>query len=177
MAGPGIRIEVETRGLAELGDPARIKRAELAMVQAALSVVTTEAKAQAPTVRSQKYLGSFLDHARAVGTVKAVFPLTFLITGTGSHVIAPRQGGGRGGRRRVGLRKFKTESGTVGVRQSGNFRALRFPWLGGQTFFRKYIFHPGVPANPFLARAAQAADGRAGEAADRALQGIFNEIR
>jgi hypothetical protein len=173
MAGPGIRIDVETRGLAELGDPARIKRAELAMVSAALTVVTAEAKAQAPGGRT-KSLGSFLDHATGVGHVKAVFPLTMLITGAKPHEIGVRVGGRRG--RPVKLRRFKTESGVIVTRQRGNFQTLRFT-IGGSPFFRRTVSHPGIRANPFMARAAASADRPAAEAADRALQSIFNEIR
>jgi hypothetical protein len=173
MAGPAIKVEIETRGLAELGDPARIKRAELAMVQAALTVVTAEAKAQAPGGRT-KHLGSFLDHASGVGHVKAVFPLTMVITGAKAHDISVRVGGRRG--RPVKLRRFKTESGVIETRQRGNFQALRFT-IGGFPYFRRTVSIPTIPPNPFMARAAASADRPAAEAADRALQSIFNEIR
>lgn len=170
MAGVGVQVHIDTRGLQKLGDPEMIKRAEAAIVQAALAVVGAEARAQTPGGKT-KYLGIFHDRNNNVGVVMAKFPLLFRITGAVPHEIGVRVGGRRG--RPVKLRRFKTESGTIVTRQRGNFQALRFN-LGGFEYFRRNVRHPGLRGDPFLKRAADYAEDRAAMAADRALQGALD---
>jgi hypothetical protein len=171
MATPFITMTI--RGVDELPGVMRDKGTE-AIVRAALDVVTRIVKAETPGGRT-KSIVSFYDPSAHEGQVRAVFPLTFLIRGAKAHEIGVRTGGGRSGRRKVGLRRFKTEAGTITTRQRGNFRALRFAGAGG-TFFRATVQHPGVQPNPFMTRAAQSAAAPAAQAGDRALQAVLNAV-
>ena len=168
-------ITMTMSGIEQLSDPALINRAQEAMVRAALAVVTAEVKSETPGGRT-KSIVSFFDPSANEGQVRATFPLTFLISGAKAHEIGVRTGGGRSGRRKVGLRRFKTESGTVTTRQRGNFQALRFQGAGG-TLFRRAVMHPGVRPNPFMTRAAASSSQPAATAADRALQVVLDAIK
>jgi hypothetical protein len=151
MAAPFIQMEMTSRGIKQLADPALASRARFAMVEAALPIVFAQAKAEAPgSGRTKaKALVKFMDDSTATGHVRALFPLNLVAKGTRRHPIPKK-----------------------GTRRRGD-PVLRFVF-GGGTMFRRRVMHKGARANPFMEEAARNSAQAATRAADDALQAVLD---
>jgi hypothetical protein len=180
MAEPRVEVEVNTDELHTLMDPALHAETERRIVRRALDIVVPLARREAPrrTGRSQPWIRGLMDQegGRPIGWVRPVglgFYLRYQQTGTKSRAepIVPF----RYQKNRRGLVKtFEPEApyAPVEARTRGAFRALRFK-IGGETLFRGSVKHRGVRPNPFLDRAAVAAEPEIAVAVDELVAAAF----